>query len=47
MRILIKNSKELVQVERQPKLRVQGKEMAQMETVKYAFLLVEDGIIKE
>ena len=46
MRTLIKNIKELVQVERQPKLRAQGKEMAQMETVNEAYLLVEDGIIK-
>ena len=46
MRTLIKNIKELVQVERQPKLRAQGAEMAQMETVKDAYLLVEDGIIK-
>ena len=46
MRTLIKNIKELVQVERQPKLRAQGAEMTQMETVKGAYLLVEDGIIK-
>ena len=46
MRTLIKNIKELVQVERQPKLRAQGAEMAQMETVKDAYLLEEDGIIK-
>ncbi len=47
MRTLIKNIKELVQVETgQPKLRAQGKEMAQMETIKDAYLLVEDGIIK-
>ena len=46
MRTLIKNIKKLVQVERQPKLRAQGAEMAQMETVKDAYLLVEDGIIK-
>jgi len=47
MRTLIKNIKELVQVERQTKLRAQGKEMAQMETVKDAYLIVEDGIITE
>ncbi|MBR4772981.1 MAG: imidazolonepropionase [Bacteroidales bacterium] len=46
MRTLIKNIKKLVQVERQPKLRAQGAEMTQMETVKDAYLLVEDGIIK-
>ncbi len=47
MRTLIKNIKELVQVEHQTKLRAQGKEMAQMETVKDAYLIVEDDIIKE
>ena len=46
MRTLIKNIKELVQVEYQPKLRASGSEMAQMETVKDAYLLVEDGKIK-
>ena len=46
MRTLIKNIKELVQVETgQPKLRAQGKEMAQMETVKDAYLIIEDDII--
>ncbi len=47
MQTLIKNIKELVQVETgRQKLRAQGKEMAQMETVKDAYLLVEDGRIK-
>ena len=47
MRTLIKNIKELVQVETgQPKLRVMGKDMAQMETIKDAYLIVEDGLIK-
>ena len=47
MQTLIKNIKELVQVESgQPKLRASGREMAQMETVKDAYLLVEDGRIK-
>ena len=45
MRTLIKNIKELVQVERQPNLRVCGKDMAQMETVKNAYLIVEDDKI--
>ncbi len=45
MKTLIKNIKELVQVERQPKLRVCGKDMAQMETVKNAYLIVEDDKI--
>ena len=47
MRTIIKNIKELVQVEHQPKLRAQGKEMAQMETIKDAYLIVENGTIKE
>ena len=47
MRILIKNIKELVGVETSPKLRKQGKEMAQLETVKDAYLIIEDGIIKK
>ena len=42
MRTLIKNIKELVQVEYQPKLRVCGKEMARMEIVKNAYLIIED-----
>ena len=47
MLTLIKNIKELVQVESgQPKLRACGSEMAQLETVKDAYLLVEDGKIK-
>ena len=45
MRIFIKNIKELVQVEYQPKLRAMGKEMSRMETVKDAYLLVEDDTI--
>ena len=46
MQTLIKNIKELVGVERTPQQRKQGKEMAQMETIKDAYLLVEDGRIK-
>ena len=47
MLILIKNIKELVGVETSPKLRKQGKEMAQLETIKNAYLLIEDGIISK
>ena len=44
MLTLIKNIKELVQVESgRQKLRAMGSEMAQVETVKDAYLLVEDG----
>lgn len=46
MKTLIKNIKELVQVEYRPKLRAQGKEMSQMETIKDAYLLIEDDKIK-
>ncbi len=45
MLTLIKNIKELVQVEYQPKLRVCGTEMAQMQTVKDAYLIVENDKI--
>lgn len=48
MLTLIKNIKELVQVETgQPKLRAQGPEMAQMQTIKNAYLIVEDDKIKD
>ncbi|MBO7490517.1 MAG: imidazolonepropionase [Bacteroidales bacterium] len=47
MRTLIKNIKELVGVESTPMLRKQGKEMAQLETIKDAYLLIEDGIISK
>ena len=46
MRTLIRNIKELVGVDSTPQLRKQGKEMAQLETVKDAYLIIEDGIIK-
>ena len=46
MRTLIKNIKELVGVEQTPQLRKQGKEMAVLQTVKDAYLVVEDGLIK-
>ncbi|MCQ2298986.1 MAG: imidazolonepropionase [Bacteroidales bacterium] len=42
MKTLIKNIKELVQVETNPKLRVMGKEMAHIDTIKDAYLVVED-----
>ena len=47
MRTLITNIKELVQVEAgQPVARRQGKEMAQLQTIKDAYLLIEDDKIK-
>ena len=45
MRTLIKNIKELVQVEYQPRPRVCGKDMATIQTVKNAYLVVEDDKI--
>lgn len=47
MKILIRNIKELVQVETTPKLKVSGKEMATLATIKNAFILVEDGNITD
>ena len=47
MKTLIKNIKELIQVERNPKLRVCGKGMASIETIKNAYLIVEDDKIAE
>jgi len=43
--ILIENIKELIQVEDSPKLLVSGAEMAKVETIKNAFLYIDDGII--
>ena len=45
MRTLIKNIKELVGVEQTPQLRKQGQEMAQLETIKDSYLVIEDGKI--
>lgn len=45
MSILIENIKELIQVEENPRLLVKGKEMAKLQTIKNAFLYIEDGII--
>lgn len=47
MKTLIKNIKELVQVENSPKLRVMGKEMAHIDTIKDAYLIVEDDKIAD
>jgi len=45
MNILIKNIKELVQVEEQPKLMVSGAAMSEIQTIKDAYLLISDGLI--
>ncbi len=47
MNIIIKNIRELVQVETQPKLKVSGHEMSTLKTIKNAYLLISDGIITE
>lgn len=43
---LIKNIKQIVGIEREGKLRKCGKEMAEMETLNDAYLVIEDGKIK-
>ena len=44
-KILIKNIKELIQVEKNPKEKVSGKEMAVLPTIKNAWLAIEDDLI--
>ena len=45
MALLIKNIKQLVQVEQHPVNLVSGKDMATVHTIEDAFLFVEDGKI--
>ncbi len=45
MKIFIKNIKQLIQVEKKPKLLVKGKEMSELNTIKDSWLLLEDGKI--
>jgi len=47
MKILISNIRELVQTAKLPKLKVSGKEMAKVDSVKSAFLFIEDGKIAD
>ena len=47
MKILIKNIKELVQVDDGTRIKVAGKDMAQLPTLKDAWLSVEDGKISD
>ncbi len=47
MKLLIKNIKELVQVEEQPQLKVVGKKMSELNTIKEAYLYIKDGLITE
>jgi imidazolonepropionase len=44
-KILIKNIKELVQVETEPKIKVAGAEMKTLPTIKNAWLAIEDDLI--
>ena len=47
MKIIIKNIKELVQIEEKPKTKVCGKEMAMLNTIKNAYLFIKDGLIED
>ncbi len=47
MKILIRNIRELVNVEHDPRPFVKGKEMATVNTIRNAFLLIDKGMIKE
>jgi imidazolonepropionase len=47
MKIILKNIKELVQVEEKPKVKVCGKDMASINTLKNAYLFIKDGIIED
>ena len=47
MKILIKNIRELVQVEDTPQLTVSGRDMGKIRTIRDAFLLVEKGRISD
>lgn len=44
-RLLIKNIKELIQVEETPRTKVSGKDMAVLPTIKNAWLAIEDDLI--
>jgi len=47
MKLLLENIKELVQVEDQPVMFRAGKEMATVNTIKNAFLIIRDEVIEE
>jgi imidazolonepropionase len=47
MKILIKNIKQLIQVERIKKPKVSGRQMSMLDTIKNAFLYLEEGRIRE
>src|SRR5208283_427287 len=43
--ILIKNIKELIQVDENKKMKISGKEMSHLNTLKNAWLLIKDDLI--
>ena len=45
--ILIKNIKSLVQVEENPRIKVQGSEMSQIQTIDNAYLYIEEELISD
>ncbi|MEA3503650.1 MAG: imidazolonepropionase [Bacteroidota bacterium] len=47
MHILIKNIKELVQIEKYPRKMVCGKDMAQVDSIKDSYLFIKDGLIND
>ena len=47
MRLILQNIKELVQVDPKNRLWVAGKSMAEVETIKNAFLIIQDELIKD
>ena len=46
MKIVIKNIKELIQTEKEPRKWVAGIEMSHISTIKDAFIEIKDGLIK-
>jgi imidazolonepropionase len=46
MKILIRNIKELIQVEYEMREKISGREMSELSTIPNAFLFIEDGLIK-
>lgn len=47
MRLILQNIKELVQVDTKSRLWVAGKSMSEVQTVKNAFLIIQDELIKD
>jgi len=47
MRLVLQNIKELIQVDTKNRLWVAGKSMAEIQTIKDAFLVIQDGLIED